>query len=171
MGTRSFDRFVDGLDHPMFVVTAARADTGERSGCLVGFASQCSIHPERFLVCLSNANHTHGVALASPVLAVHALDAGQRELAALFGELTGDRTDKFARCRWVPGPEGVPLLADCPRRFTGKVLRRVDLGDHTGFVLEPVGPEPGEEPRGGDPRGPGALMFSDVRDLDAGHPA
>lgn len=39
------------LDHPMYVVTA-EAD-GERAGCLVGYASQCSIQPARFMVWLS----------------------------------------------------------------------------------------------------------------------
>ena len=81
--------FVAGLDYPMYVVTVADAGTGERAGCLVGFATQCSISPMRFLVCLSRANHTHRVAAGSGILAVHALGVGQRDLAALFGEQTG----------------------------------------------------------------------------------
>ena len=39
----AFDRLVNRLDYPMLVVTA-EAD-GERAGCLVGFATQCSIQP------------------------------------------------------------------------------------------------------------------------------
>jgi hypothetical protein len=61
--------FVARLDYPMFVVTVADAGTGERAGCLVGFATQCSINPFRFLVCLSRANRTHRVASRSEVLA------------------------------------------------------------------------------------------------------
>ncbi|GAA4469409.1 flavin reductase family protein [Phytohabitans houttuyneae] len=154
--------FVAGFDYPMFVVTAADPRTGERSGCLVGFATQCSIRPFRFLVCLSQANHTHGVAAASQMLAVHALSPGQHELAALFGEQTGDEIDKFARCAWTPGPHGTPLLDDCPRRLVGSVLERVNLGDHTGFLLAPIQEEGQPEP---------ALMFSSVHDLEAGHSA
>ena len=39
----------------MFVVTAVDANTGARSGCLVGFVTQCSLDPMRFLVCLARA--------------------------------------------------------------------------------------------------------------------
>lgn len=146
----------------MFVVTAADAHTGERAGCLVGFATQCSISPFRFLVCLSRANDTHRVASGSRMLAVHALDAGQHDLAALFGEETGDEVDKFSRCRWTPGPEGTPLLDECPRRLVGRVLETFDLGDHTGYLLAPVQQAGLTAP---------PLMFSAVHDLEAGHPA
>jgi flavin reductase (DIM6/NTAB) family NADH-FMN oxidoreductase RutF len=81
----------------------------------------------------------------------------------LFGTRTGDEVDKFARCSWRPGPAGVPVLDDCPRRFVGAVLDRVPLGNHTGFLLSPEGAV-------GDPAGR-PLMFSDVRDLEAGHAA
>jgi flavin reductase (DIM6/NTAB) family NADH-FMN oxidoreductase RutF len=154
--------FIAGLDYPMFVVTATDAGTGERAGCLVGFATQCSINPFRFLVCLSQANHTHRVAGRSRMLAVHALTSQQHELAALFGEQTGDEVDKFARCTWTAGPEGTPLLDACPRRLVGRVLDRIDLGDHTGYLLAPV-QETGQPAPD--------LMFSAVRDLQAGHPA
>jgi flavin reductase (DIM6/NTAB) family NADH-FMN oxidoreductase RutF len=154
--------FVAGFDYPMFVVTAADAQTGEPAGCLVGFATQCSISPFRFLVCLSRANHTHRVAGRSGMLAVHALTAGQHELAALFGEQTGDEVDKFSRCGWTSGPQRTPLLEECPRRLVGRVLDRFDLGDHTGYLLEPV-EETGQQVL--------PLMFSAVHDLQAGHPA
>ena len=58
--TDAFEKLVDLLDYPMFVVTA-HAD-GVEAGCLVGFASQTSIHPPRFLVGLSTKNQTFRVA-------------------------------------------------------------------------------------------------------------
>ncbi|MDI2128299.1 flavin reductase family protein [Yinghuangia seranimata] len=165
----AFDEFTDALDYPVFVVTAVDTATGERAGCLVGFATQCSLEPARFLVCLSTANHTYRVARASPVLAVHALGVTQHGLARLFGERTGDTTDKFAQCRWEPGEAGVPLLSDCPQRFIGRVLHRVDnLGDHAGFVLAPAESAPDVAT---DNTVPGLLMFSQVQDLTPGHPA
>jgi flavin reductase (DIM6/NTAB) family NADH-FMN oxidoreductase RutF len=120
----------------MFIVTAAHG--GERAGCLVGFASQASIDPPRFLVGLSRANRTFRVARRADVLAVHFLAAEQEDLAELFGGRTGDDVDKFARCRWHPGPADVPLLDDCANRFAGRVLERLDFGDHVGFLLEPL---------------------------------
>ncbi|SEG67255.1 NADH-FMN oxidoreductase RutF, flavin reductase (DIM6/NTAB) family [Thermomonospora echinospora] len=158
--------FVAGFDYPMFVVTAVDPATGARAGCLVGFATQTSIEPFRFLVCLSRRNHTYRVAGSAPVLAVHVLGRegeDQRELASLFGEETGDEIDKFARCDWRPGPGGVPLLTASPRRLVGRVLERLDLGDHVGFLLAPVGLRIDSA---ADPIG-----FAALPDLDAGHPA
>ena len=60
------DGFLDltgELDFSMLVVTAF--DGRERAGCLVGFSTQCSIDPPRYLVCISTANHTARVAAGS----------------------------------------------------------------------------------------------------------
>lgn len=149
------------IDYVMYVVTAA-AD-GERAGCLVGFTTQSSIHPARFLVCLSRVNHTYRVACRSDVLAVHVVGADQTALAELFGGQTGDEIDKFAHCAWRPGPDGVPLIEAFPDWFAGRVLDRVDLGDHVGFLLEPVDGQAG--------RGPRPLTFHRARHIEPGHPA
>jgi flavin reductase (DIM6/NTAB) family NADH-FMN oxidoreductase RutF len=125
------------LDVPMVIVTAV-ADDGERSGCLVGFSTQTSIDPSRYGVCLSNKNHTHGVAARAGVLGVHLPTPDDFALAELFGSETGDEIDKFAEVEWTPGPEGVPLLDAVPNRFAGRVLARHDVGDHTLHVLEPI---------------------------------
>jgi Flavin reductase like domain len=89
------------VDPPLYVVTAD--DGTERSGCLVGFATQCSIHPPRFLVCLSVLNHTERVARRTGALGIHLLDAEDHPLAAHFGGLTGDEADKFAGVAWHRG--------------------------------------------------------------------
>jgi flavin reductase (DIM6/NTAB) family NADH-FMN oxidoreductase RutF len=161
LDTSQFDAFIQGLDYPMFVVTAAA--NGERSGCLVGFASQVSIDPPHMLVCISTANHTYAVARAASVLAVHVLGPEQHDLAELFGSETGDEVDKFEQCSWRPGPNGVPLLEDCPRFMVGEVIWQHPFGDHMGFLLEPVEIESSSDTEG--------LMFEDVEDMDPGHPA
>jgi len=51
-----FDTIVGELETPAYVVTAADGD--DRAGCLVGFASQCSIEPPLFVVWLSKLNRT-----------------------------------------------------------------------------------------------------------------
>ncbi|HEX2294127.1 MAG TPA: flavin reductase family protein [Actinomycetota bacterium] len=156
----AFEELAGHLDYPMYVVTAA-AD-GERAGCLVGFASQCSIDPPRFMVFVSDKNHTYRIARGAEVLAVHVVPAGADDLARLFGEETGDEIDKFERCEWEPGPQGVPLLTACADRFVGKVLDRRPVGDHTAFLLEPV-----------DVRAGGASFFPfrKAQDFDPGHEA
>ncbi|MEU0007848.1 flavin reductase family protein [Streptomyces sp. NPDC006314] len=154
------DGFFDRLDPDMCVVTAV-AD-GERAGCLVGFASQCSIHPPRFTVWLSKANHTYRVARAAQHLAVHLLTRDQQGLARLFGGETGDEVDKFARLDWWEGPGGAAVLTDAAGWFVGTILHRTDGGDHVGFVLDPL--------RWGEGRGGPLLRLSDAVGIDAGHP-
>jgi flavin reductase (DIM6/NTAB) family NADH-FMN oxidoreductase RutF len=160
MAQSDFDRLVGRLDYPMVIVTAA--DGVELSGCLVGFHTQCSIEPPRFLVCVSRRNHTHAVALRSELLGVHFLDAANYPLSELFGERTGDDTDKFAACSWTPR-HGVPILTDPPGWLLGRVRERMELGDHTGFVLEPI-----EAALTGELR---QLAFQRVKTMKPGHPA
>jgi flavin reductase (DIM6/NTAB) family NADH-FMN oxidoreductase RutF len=155
-----FSEFVDGLDTPLYVVTTT--DGTELSGCLVGFATQTSIDPPRMLVCLSEQNHTLRVALGAELFAVHRLDKDEHGLAELFGGETGDRTDKFARCTWESGPGGVPLLEDTTH-VVGRILEHRSLGDHVGFLLEPVALG------GGEPDQP--LTLEDVEDVEPGHRA
>ena len=156
-----FESLVGELEYPMLIVTAA-AD-GERAGCLVGFATQTSIGPGRYLVCLSEKNRTHRVAAGAGVIAVHFLRADQEELAELFGGETGDEIDKFERCEWREGPSGVPIVAACGNWFAGEVLERLDLGDHTGFLLRPVA---------GERREPvDQFSFHRARRIDPGHEA
>jgi flavin reductase (DIM6/NTAB) family NADH-FMN oxidoreductase RutF len=139
----TFNSLVGDLDYPMFIVTACAH--GERAGCLIGFATQASIDPPRFLVCLSDKNRTYRVGLEAELLAVHFVPAEAEDLVELFGGETGDEVDKFERCAWRPGPGGTPLLDGCPNRFVGSVLERIDAGDHEAFVLEPVLAERGTD--------------------------
>ena len=159
--TDAFEALASRLDFPMFVVTTY--DGSERAGCLVGFTTQCSIDPPRFLVCLSDKNRTYRVALDADTLVVHALGSEHHDVAALFGGETGDEVDKFARTTWREGPGGAPVLDDCAAWFAGRVLDRRPVGDHTAFLLEPYA---GEVRAEGEP-----LWFSDVNHLDPGHEA
>jgi flavin reductase (DIM6/NTAB) family NADH-FMN oxidoreductase RutF len=157
-----FDEFMSMLDYPVFVVTT-RADD-HPSGCLVGFATQTSIRPPRFLVGISRRNHTFKVAARSGHLAVHTLSPQQHELAELFGGQTGDRMNKFDHCSWHAGPEDMPILDDALAWFVGRTLERIDVGDHVGYLLEPVTVRASETSHD-------LLRLSHVDDIDPGHEA
>lgn len=159
---QAFEAFVSAANYSMLVLTTARRGT-RRAGCLVGFATQCSIEPQRFLVCVSKANATARLVRQVRYVGVHQLGAEQHELARLFGEQSGDWTDKFTACGWHAGAHGVPVLDDAPAWMVGRIVTRVGLGDHTGLVLAPVA--------GGRHRDGAPLMFDAVKTLDAGHPA
>ena len=149
-----FDELVGALDYPMFIATVPG------DGCLVGFATQCSIDPPRFLACISNRNRTHRLALEASHMAVHVVPADRLDLAELFGGETGDEVDKLARCEWRPGPGGVPLVAGCPY-LVGAVLERLDGGDHTAFLLDVVEASGAAAP----------LRFQQAKRIDPGHEA
>jgi len=134
--TDVFNALVGDLDYPMFIATARSGE--ELGGCLVGFATQCSIAPPRFLICVSEKNRTFRIASRARLLIVHFLPADAGDLAELFGGQTGDDTDKFSLCEWRPGPGDTPVLSRCQNWFAGDVLERVSLGDHAGFLLAPV---------------------------------
>ena len=156
------ERLTSELEYPMLIVTAAAGD--ERSGCLVGFHTQCSIHPPRWAVWVSKANHTYRVALRASRLAAHFPSVDDRDLAELFGEETGDEIDKFAACAWTEGPDGVPLLDRLPNRIVGCVRDIIDDGsDHQLFVIDVDEIEHGPERLR-------PLGFQAVRGFDAGHP-
>ncbi|OBK79294.1 flavin reductase family protein [Mycobacterium sp. 1274761.0] len=162
-GSEAFDDIVAALNYPMFVVTT-KADDGAVAGCLVGFASQTSIRPPRFLVGLSRKNRTFRVAQQSTHLAVHVLSREHLETAELFGSETGDEVDKFARCDWEAGPSGLPILTDASAWFVGRIVDRFDVGDHVGHLLEPTDGDASEMSRDW-------VLFADVRDLNPGHEA
>jgi flavin reductase (DIM6/NTAB) family NADH-FMN oxidoreductase RutF len=158
--TEAFDRLAGGLDYPMFIATTCAA--GEMAGCLVGFATQCSIDPPRFLVCLSDKNRTCRVARAAAAIAVHFVPSSAQGLAELFGGETGDEVDKFAHCRWK-AVGGLPVLAECENWFVGAIVGRHDFGDHLGFLLEPI------EAHSGTPFD--EFTFHRARRIDPGHEA
>lgn len=158
--TQPFQRLVSELDYPMFIVTATAA---EPSGCLVGFASQASINPSRFIVLLSKLNHTYRVASQVDALAVHFLSQANYELATLFGEETGDQVDKFSRCKWTDGPLGTTVLPETRGWVVGRIRDRVDAGDHVIHLLDVEATHLGVA---GPP-----LEFQAVRDMHPGHPA
>ena len=136
----SFNSLMGELDYPMFIVTTVAGD-GERSGCLIGFATQISIKPPRFLAGLSHKNRTYRVAQRAEHLGVHFIPADATDIAELFGSETGDDVDKFARCEWHEGPAGVPIIVGLPNWFVGRIVERLEAGDHDAIILEPVGGE------------------------------
>ena len=54
-----------------------------------------------------------------------------------------------------------PDFFDLKTGFAGQVLQQIDLGDHIGFLLQPLGAE------GDTPASP--LTFQQARDIEPGH--
>jgi flavin reductase (DIM6/NTAB) family NADH-FMN oxidoreductase RutF len=58
----------------------------------------------------------------------------------------------------------MPILDDAVAWFVGKTLKRFDLGDHIGYLLEPVTADAAD-------RADDLVSFSDVADMEPGHEA
>jgi flavin reductase (DIM6/NTAB) family NADH-FMN oxidoreductase RutF len=115
-------------------------------------------------VWLSKANHTYRVALHATHFAVHFLGVDDLPVARLFGTTTGDETDKFAQCTWLPCPDGVPVLAACPDHFLAVKVTLLDDGsDHVCLVLAPGAASATDGLR--------PMRLSQAKVLDPGHDA
>src|SRR3954462_10217945 len=158
---KDFEKLIGELDYPMFIVTTRKREA--LAGCLVGFATQCSIDPPRFLVCLSDKNRTTRLAQEAEAVAVHFVPASAGHPAEIFGGQTGDDVDKFAHCHWHEGPHGLPLLDDCDNWFAASILARNPVGDHIAFLLDPI------ESHTGTPLD--EFTFHRARRIDPGHQA
>jgi flavin reductase (DIM6/NTAB) family NADH-FMN oxidoreductase RutF len=156
----TFDALVGELDYPMFIVTTVSGD-GERAGCMIGFATQISITPPRFLAGLSVKNRTFRVAQRAEHLGVHFIPSDGEALAELFGSETGDEIDKFERCSWHAGPAGVPIVDGLANWFVGRIVERLDAGDHDAMILEPVAGERQAEEE--------ELTFHRAKRIEPGH--
>jgi flavin reductase (DIM6/NTAB) family NADH-FMN oxidoreductase RutF len=160
--SEAIGEFVAAADPPLYVVTTA--SEGERAGCVVGFATQASIDPPRFLVAISKENRTRRVVEAASHVAVHLFGRERMDIVDLFGGETGDEIDKFDRCAWTEGVAGVPILEGAAAWFVGRIIERLDLGDHVGHLLEPVAGGSTSTP-------PAAVTLHDADDIPPGHPA
>jgi flavin reductase (DIM6/NTAB) family NADH-FMN oxidoreductase RutF len=156
------DAYTRHTDYALHIVTAATGD-GTPSGCVVGFVTQCSIVPPRFLVCISKVNHTYMATEQAGAVALHLIGRDQVGLASLFAEHTGDVVDKFSRCEWHPGETGSPVLSASVAWLEALIIDRWSVGDHQALLVRPVAGGTG----GGDD---GVLTWRNSPDFHPGHP-
>ena len=161
--SEAIGELVDRADPPLYVVTTAAA--GERAGCVVGFATQASIDPPRFLVAISKANRTWQ-RRPRPRATSRCICSGASGLMSSTCSAARPVTRSTSSNSAI-GPRataGVPLLDGAAAWFVGRVIERFDFGDHVGHLLQPV--------RGGTATtSPDAVTLHDADDLSPGHPA
>ncbi len=156
------DAFTDRTDFPLTVVTTVAPD-GERSGCLAGFTTQCSIDPLRFLVCVSRVNHTFAVVGASEVAGAAPPRREQTAAPPSSASRAVTRSTSSPPSPGTRAPGASRCSTACAAWLALEILDRVDVGDHVALLTSPVGGGPG--PAGG------LLTMATAPPLDAGHPA
>jgi flavin reductase (DIM6/NTAB) family NADH-FMN oxidoreductase RutF len=156
------EAYTSRADYALHVVTTT-SNEGEQSGCVVGFVTQCSIVPPRFLVCISKVNHTYFTTERSDAVGLHLIGHDQLDVASLFAEESGDVVDKFSRCEWHAGVTGSPVLSECAAWLECKILYRWSVGDHQALLVYPVA--------GGSGVHQDVMTFRDSPDLEPAHPA
>lgn len=130
------------------LVTTATAG-GARAGLTATAVCSASVDPPQLLACVNRDAEAHDLFLASRVLAVCLLSAGQRDLAERFAGRTGvSGEDRFAAGRWTTLATGAPVLEDAPACFDCRVVDTFAAGTHTVFLaaVEATLVRPGLEP-------------------------
>ena len=135
--TEAFDAIVASVPTPFYVVTTAAG--GERAGCLVGYASRCSIDPPRFAVWLSKVNHTYRIAVGGAARSSCTSCApGTTSSPHCSAGRPATTSTSSPASTGSPVPTAAPVLGGLDW-FAGAILDRVDTGDHVAFVLAPFG--------------------------------
>jgi 3-hydroxy-9,10-secoandrosta-1,3,5(10)-triene-9,17-dione monooxygenase reductase component len=121
-------RFRQVLGH---FCTGVTIITARDEGGPAGFACQAfaalSLDPPLVLFCPSRSSVTWPRIARSGHFCANVLDAGQRELARVFGT---SGADKFAGVPWSPSPSGAPVL-DGALTWVGCTVETVhEAGDH-----------------------------------------
>ncbi|MGN9907436.1 flavin reductase family protein [Phytohabitans sp. LJ34] len=112
----------------------------------VGFTAtsftSVSLRPPLVSFCLDRASSSWPTVARAGHVAVHLLDADQRDVARTFATSGIDRF--AAHPGWQAGPYGVPLLDGTLAWLLCRVTQRVLAGDHAVVLAEPVAGEPGD---------------------------
>ncbi len=126
------------LDHEVWLVTAAAA--GARSGLIATFVNPASIVPElpRFLVGLARQHYTWQLVEASGAFGLHLLGEDNLDWVWRFGLSSGRDRDKFMDLPVHTDATGSPLLDGAIGWLDCRVEARLDTGDRTVYLAEPL---------------------------------
>jgi flavin-dependent trigonelline monooxygenase, reductase component len=117
------------------VVTTVGA-RGEPIGLTANAFTSVSLDPPLVLVCIARSAASFAAMEQADRYAVHILHQDQHELSRLFARSVAEGAKKFAGVGWHKSDGELPVLDDCLARLECTLRRRVELGDHVGYVGE-----------------------------------
>lgn len=112
----------------LFIVTAG---TGrDATGMLASWVQQCSFEPPHVSVAIRPGRAVHNLLMEHAPFAVSILGAEQTDLVKHFARGFDPGQPAFQGIATTPSPDGVPLLTSALASLCGKVIARVNSGDH-----------------------------------------
>lgn len=136
MDTTSRKRTLRLLSNGLYVITSA---SGSRFGAAtVTWLSQASFRPPLVMAAIRPDSNVFACLAESGAVAVHVLDAGQRDVAQRFFAPTRVVGETINGEPFRPGLTGAPILQNAYAYFECRVRQMVGVGDHTIVVMEVV---------------------------------
>ncbi len=121
-----------------------------------------SANPPSVLICVANDSQSYEALTSWYHYGVNLLGADQEDVAMLFAK---PDPEKFAKCAWQPGPEGIPYLEGAIARLVCQTVRAIQHGTHTIVIGEIVG---GDTPGGSPLVYCGRSFFHELTRTDQG---
>lgn len=122
------------LSTGLYVLTCRLQD--EVSGSTVSWVAQASFKPPLIMMGIRQDSHSHDLLKKNAVLALHFLSKTQKDVAERFFKPARIENGRLNGMAFETRPSGALVLTETPAHVEGKVVSRVEMGDHTVFVAE-----------------------------------
>lgn len=118
----------------LYVLTCRQGD--EVSSSTISWMSQASFQPPLVMMGIRQDSHSHELLKKNAVLAIHFLAKQQKDVAERFFKPAAIENGRLNGMAFEIKPSGALVLTETPAHVEGKVAGRLELGDHTVFVVE-----------------------------------
>lgn len=123
------------LPSGVYIVTASDG-AGNTTGMLTSWVQQASFEPPVITIAVNNKRYINDWIEANPQLAVSIVAESQTNLFGHFGKGFEPGEPAFEGLETIHGETGLPILQDALGYLEGRVIERVNAGDHTIVFLE-----------------------------------
>jgi flavin reductase (DIM6/NTAB) family NADH-FMN oxidoreductase RutF len=125
------------IPYGLYVLTADGGD-GSVAAATVNWVTQASFKPPLVAVGVKADSGAHAIIQKSGAFALNVLGKGQTQLAYTFFKPAVREGNTLSGEPFRPGVTGAPLLQSAPAYLECRVVKTVELGDHSLFVGEVV---------------------------------
>lgn len=122
------------LTYGLYVVSSHNQE--KKNGFIANTVFQVTSEPAQIAVACHKNNFTSTLINESKVFSVSVLKKEvQPKIIGLFGYMSGEKKDKFAKVSYIKGETGVPIMVeDTVAWFECKLVQTTDVGTHTIFI-------------------------------------